>query len=78
MAPSQEMAELRGRHAQKMAKLFREFLRLNPTIDPDLDKDAWTPEQTEQWWQFTAAEAERFDEERKELANRLRHQRVIR
>ena len=35
-----EMAELRGRHAQKMGALFREFLRLNPTIDPDPDKDA--------------------------------------
>jgi hypothetical protein len=77
MGRSQEMAELRGRHAQKMGALFREFLRLNPTIDPDLDKDTWTPEQTEQWWQFTAPETERFAEERRELARRLRKERVV-
>lgn len=77
MGRSQEMAELRGRHAQRMAALFREFLRLNPTIDPDLDEDAWTPEQTEQWWQFTASETERFAKERTKLAWRLRNERVV-
>lgn len=76
MALSQEMAELRGRHAQKMGALFREFLELNPTIDPDLDEDKWTAEQTEQWWEFTSAETKRFAREREQLANRLRNDRV--
>ena len=77
MALSREMAELRRRHAQKMGALFREFLELNPTIDPDLDEDTWTLKQTEQWREFTAAENERFAKERAQLANHLRHNRVV-
>jgi hypothetical protein len=72
MARDRQMAELRGRHAQRMGALFRQFLQLNPTIDPDLDEDTWTREQTEQWRQFTAAENERLAKEREQRANQLR------
>lgn len=76
MARDRQMAELRGRHTQRMGALFREFLQRNPTIDPDLDKDTWTPEQTEQWRQFTADENSRFAQERARRAHQLRHERV--
>jgi hypothetical protein len=75
MARDRQMAELRGRHAQRMGALFRKFLQVNPTIDPDLDEDTWTREQTERWRQFTAAENERFAEEREQRANELRRPR---
>jgi hypothetical protein len=75
MALSPQMAELRGRHTQRIGALYRDFLRDNPTIDPDLDEDTWTPQQTEQWRQFTAKENKKFAWEREQLANRLRQER---
>jgi hypothetical protein len=75
MALSRQMAELRGRHAQRMGELFRKFLEQNQDIDPDLDEDTWTEQQTERWRQFTAPETERFAKKREELATRLRQER---
>ena len=77
MARNRQMAELRGRHTQNMNALFREFLRRNPTIDPELDEDTWTPEQTEQWRQLTADENERFATAREQLAKRLRREHAV-
>jgi hypothetical protein len=72
MARNRKMAELRGRHAQKIDALFREFLQRNPAIDPHLGEDTWTPEQTQQWRLFTTDEDTRFAKKREKLANRLR------
>lgn len=68
------MAELRGRHAQKIDALFREFLQRNPAIDPHLGEDTWTAEQTEQWRLFTTDEDKRFADKRERLTNRLREE----
>jgi hypothetical protein len=76
MARDRQMAELRGLHAQRMNALFRKFLRDNPDIDPGLDIDTWTLEQTAMWREVTAAENKRFAEERGQRAKQLRHERV--
>jgi hypothetical protein len=75
MARDRQMAELRGRHAQRLNALFREFLRRNPTIDPGLDVDTWTLEQTAMWREFTAAENKRFATERGQRATQLKRER---
>lgn len=72
MKQNADMAELRGRHAQKMNSLYREFLHQHPEIDADLDQDTWTPEQTQQWWDFTEDVTKRFVEARRDLAVELR------
>ncbi|OBK48970.1 hypothetical protein A5656_28805 [Mycobacterium gordonae] len=69
---SPEMAQLRGRHTQRMGELYRAFLEENQSIDADLPEDSWTPEQAKMWWEFTAEETKRFAEERAALAERLR------
>jgi hypothetical protein len=55
------MASLRGQHAREIGRLFREFLKLHPSIDPDLDEDTWTEKQTEAWREFTAEEDAKFN-----------------
>ena len=67
------MARLRGAHAREINRLFREFLRLHPTIDPELsDGGGWTDEQDTAWRAFTTEECARFARERDALSAQLR------
>jgi hypothetical protein len=70
------MAELRDRHAQQMSALFREFLRLNPTIRPK-DEDTWTLEQAEQWRRLAADENVSVASRKGPLGSRFCHEHGI-
>jgi hypothetical protein len=72
MALDRRMAELRARHARKINRLHREFVKQDPTIDPGVDNAAMTPKQAEAWRQFTADEDAKFNRARTRLAAELR------
>ncbi|KQH80020.1 hypothetical protein AO501_33905 [Mycobacterium gordonae] len=77
VASDTAMARLRGRHAREIDRLFREFLKLHPTIDPHLSDGLWmTDEQDAVWRAFTADEDARFKRERAALAAQLRAERA--